>query len=306
MIEHIQRQEPAVAVIERPKLQQTPGESMAVKSIKRFRRHKLAMIGLITLILLVLAAVFAPALSEHGYKELDLRSRYAAPSTEHWLGTDGTGRDVWVRLLMGGRVSLSVGLVAVSISSFIGVILGSLSGYYAGNVDSLIMRFTDMIMSFPPLVIIIVLVAVLEPSIYNSMIAIGLLSWPGLARLVRGQFLSLRQMEFVDAARCLGASSRRIIFVHVLPNVLGSVLVAATLNMSSAILMEAGLSFLGLGVQQPEPSWGNMLQQAQNFTILEQAPWMWLPPGIAIMLAVLSINFIGDGLTDALDPRQLL
>lgn len=264
------------------------------------------MFGLVTLVLLIFSAMFAPVLSQYSYKELDLRNRYSAPNGDHWLGTDGTGRDIWERLLMGGRISLSVGLVAVSISSFIGVILGSLSGYYGGTVDSLIMRFTDMIMSFPPLIIIIVLVAALEPSIYNSMIAIGLLSWPGLARLVRGQFLSLRGMEFVDAARCIGAKPGRIIFIHILPNVMGSVLVAATLMMSSAILMEAGLSFLGLGVQQPEPSWGNMLQQAQNFTILEQAPWMWLPPGIAIMLAVLSINFIGDGLTDALDPRQLL
>ena len=207
---------------------------------------------------------------------------------------------------MGGRTSLSVGLVAVSISTVIGVVLGSVSGYYSGRVDAAIMRFTDMIMCFPPLVIIIVLVAALEPSIYNSMIAIGLLSWPGLARLVRGQFLSLRNKEFVDAATCIGARAGRIIFVHILPNVVGTVLVAATLLMSTAILMEAGLSFLGLGVQQPEPSWGNMLQQAQNFTILQESPWMWIPPGLAIMLTVLSINFIGDGLTDALNPRQLL
>jgi peptide/nickel transport system permease protein len=281
-------------------------ESLTAKRIKRFRRHKLAMFGLIFLAILVFGATCAPVLSKYTYKELDLRNRYVAPNPTHWLGTDGTGRDIWARLLMGGRVSLSVGLVAMSISSGIGVILGGLSGYFGGKLDTVIMRFTDMVMCFPPLIIIIVLVAVLGPSIYNTMAAIGLLGWPGIARLVRGSFLSLRETEFVQAAHCIGASSGRIIFRHILPNALGPVIVAATLGVASAILMEAGLSFLGLGVQPPTPSWGNMLNQAQNLTMVQDMPWLWIPAGTAIILSVLSINFIGDGLRDAFDPRQSL
>lgn len=281
-------------------------ESPWMRSLKRFRRHRLAMFGVVILTTLTVAAVFAPYFSRYRYDEINLYDRYEGPSVDHWLGADGTGRDVWARVLMGGRVSLSVGLVAVSISTVLGVILGAVAGYMGGWIDNLIMRLTDMVMSFPPLIIIIVLVSALKPSIYNSMIAIGLLGWPGLARLVRGNFLALREREFVIAAQCLGARPGRIIFIQILPNTVGAVLVATTLHMSTAVLMEAGLSFLGLGVQPPTPSWGNMLQSAQNFTLMEQYPWLWIPPGIAIMLTVLSINFIGDGLTDAFNPRQLM
>ncbi|GAB4532122.1 MAG: ABC transporter permease [Anaerolineae bacterium] len=281
-------------------------ESLAAKRIKRFRRHRLAMFGLIVLAILVFGALFAPALSKYTYMELDLMNRYVAPNPTHWLGTDGVGRDIWARLLMGGRVSLSVGLVAMSISTGIGIVLGGVAGYFGGRVDTVIMRLTDMVMCFPPLIIIIVWVAALGPSIYNAMAAIGLLGWPGIARLVRGSFLSLRETEFVQAAHCIGASSGRIIFRHILPNALGPVIVAATLGIASAILMEAGLSFLGLGVPPPTPSWGNMLNQAQNLTLVQGMPWLWIPAGLAIILAVLSINFIGDGLRDAFDPRQLV
>jgi peptide/nickel transport system permease protein len=281
-------------------------ESLAMKRLMRFTRHKLAMFGLVTLSLLVISAIFAPWLSKYSYQELDLVNRYSPPNVTHWLGTDGTGRDIWARLLMGGRVSLSVGLVAMSISTAIGITLGGLAGYFSGRVDTVIMRFTDMVMSFPPLIIIIVLVAVLGPSIYNTMAAIGLLAWPGIARLVRGSFLSLRETEFVQAARCLGASDSRIIFRHILPNAFGPIVVASTLGVASAILMEAGLSFLGLGVQPPTPSWGNMLNQAQNLTMVQGMPWLWIPAGAAIILAVLSINFVGDGLRDAFDPRMTL
>lgn len=281
-------------------------ESPWMRSLKRFRRHRLAMFGVVILTTLTIAAVFAPYFSRYRFDEINLYDRYEGPSVDHWLGTDGTGRDVWARVLMGGRVSLSVGLVAVSISTVIGVILGAVAGYMGGWIDNLIMRLTDMVMSFPPLIIIIVLVSALKPSIYNTMIAIGLLGWPGLARLVRGNFLALREREFVIAAQCIGARPGRIIFAQILPNTVGAVLVATTLHMSTAVLMEAGLSFLGLGVQPPTPSWGNMLQSAQNFTLMEQYPWLWIPPGIAIMLTVLSINFIGDGLTDAFNPRQLM
>jgi peptide/nickel transport system permease protein len=209
---------------------------------------------------------------------------------------------VFSRLLYAGRVSLAVGIVAVSIYTAIGVVRGVLAGYYGGWVDSTIMRLCDVVLSFPTLIIIITLASVLGPSIYNLMLAIGLLGWPPIARLLRGQLLSLRTTEFVVAARAAGCSDKRLIFRHLLPNAMAPVLVAATFGIAYAILIEAGLSFLGLGVQPPTPSWGNMLTDAQSLTVLESMPWLWLPPGLMIALSVLSINFIGDGLRDALDP----
>ncbi len=189
-------------------------------------------------------------------------------------------------------------------TSFIGTILGALSGYFGGWVDSTIQRFTDAIMCFPSLIIIIAAVAIIGPSIYNVMIVIGLLTWPGICRLVRGQFLSLREREFVEAARSMGARPNRIIFRHLLPNAIAPITVAATFGVAAAILTEAGLSFLGLGVQPPTASWGNMINTAQSAAVLQQMPWLWIPAGIMIALAVLSINFVGDGLRDALDPRS--
>jgi len=287
-------------------MEATGGQGLWTKAWQRFRRHRLAMIGLIILVIFIFLAIFAPVLSPHSAFKLDLPNRASGPSREHWLGTDGTGRDIFARVMLGGRVSLSVGLVAVAISTTIGVILGGIAGYFGGRSDMAIMRITDVVMTFPPLIIIITLVAVVGPSIYNTMFAIGLLSWTATARLVRGQFLYLRSQEFVTAARCLGVRDSRIIFNHILPNTIGPVVVAATFGVATAILMEAGLSFLGLGVQPPTPSWGNMLRDAQTLTILETMPWMWVPPGLMIVLSVLSINFIGDGLRDALDPRSLL
>ena len=280
------------------------GRSLARMALGRFARHRLAILGLVMLTLVVLATVFAQLLTPYSHTELNLRNRLSPPTSEHWLGTDGTGRDTLSRLLMGGRVSLTVGFVAVAIGTTIGLVLGSVAGFFGGAVENLIMRFTDLVMSIPPLVAIIALVAALGPSMRNTMLAIGLLGWPAIARLVRGEVLAARNMEYVTAARAIGGSSWRIITLHIIPNVVSAVLVAATLFMSSAILMEAGLSFLGLGVQAPTPSWGNMLQQAQSFTMLERAPWLWVPPGVAIVVTVLSINFIGDGLSDALNPRH--
>lgn len=280
------------------------GRSLTRLALRRFVRHRLAIAGVVMLSLVVVATVFAEFLTPYSHTELNLRNRLSPPTGEHWLGTDGTGRDTLARLLMGGRVSLSVGFVAVGIATAIGLLLGSVSGFFGGVVESVVMRFTDLVMSIPPLVAIIALVAALGPSMRNTMLAIGLLGWPAIARLVRGEVLAARNMEYVTAARAMGGSSWRIIARHIVPNIISSVLVAATLFMSSAILMEAGLSFLGLGVQPPTPSWGNMLQQAQSFTMLERAPWLWLPPGVAIVVTVLSINFIGDGLSDALNPRQ--
>lgn len=282
------------------------GEGPWRKAGRRFMRHKLAVAGLFVLATMVLLALFAPWIGRYSPIELDLAAMGQAPSAAHWLGTDTTGRDVWSRVIHAGRVSLSVGLVAVGISAFIGIVIGSIAGYAAGKVDLLLMRITDMFMAFPSLVMIIAIASALGPSIYNTMLVIGILTWPGIARLVRGQFLSLREQQFVLAARSIGVAPAPIMLRHLFPNVVGTVTVAATFGVASAILQEAALSFLGLGVQAPTPSWGNMLRDAQTLTILEGMPWLWLAPGTMIALAVLSINFIGDGLRDALDPRSKL
>ncbi|MEA2531648.1 MAG: peptide/nickel transport system permease protein [Thermomicrobiales bacterium] len=271
----------------------------------RFRRHRLALLGSSLLFLLVVASLGAPQIARHDPYTVDLRSYRVGPSAQHRLGTDSSGRDVLSRLLYAGRVSLSVGLVAVSIYAAIGIVLGGLAGFYGRWVDSLIMRIADMVLSFPSLIVIITIVSILGPSIYNVMLVIGAMGWPPIARLVRGNFLSLREQDFVIAAQSIGAPNRRIIFRHVVPNALTPVIVAASFGMAQAILLEAGLSFLGLGVQPPTPSWGNMLTDAQSVTVLRSMTWLWLPPGLMIAVTVLSINFIGDGLRDALDPRAV-
>ena len=282
------------------------GESLWAKARKRFFKHRLAVFGLIVLCALFLMALLAPVIERYSPIELDLMAMGQPPSLQHWLGTDTTGRDVWSRIVHAGRVSLSVGFVAVSISTLIGLLVGGIAGYAGGRTDLLLMRVTDMVMAFPSLVMIITIAAVLGPSIYNTMLIIGVLSWPGTARLVRGQFLSFREQQFVLAARATGVPPYQIVLRHLLPNVVGTVTVAATFGMANAILQEASLSFLGLGVQAPTPSWGNMLQDAQSHGILEGMPWLWIAPGLMIALAVLSINFVGDGLRDALDPRSTL
>jgi peptide/nickel transport system permease protein len=269
---------------------------------QRFRRHRVAVVGVLILLVLTAGAAAAPVVAANDPYKVDISAYRGGPAANHPLGTDSSGRDVFSRLLYAGRVSLSVGLVAVAIYTLIGVILGAFSGFYGGWLDSCIMRLADIVLSFPALILIITVVSVLGPSIYNIMIVIGLLGWPPIARIVRALFLSLREREFVLASRIVGVSNGRIIFRHMLPNALAPVIVAATFGMANAILLEAGLSFLGLGVQPPTPSWGNMLKDAQSLTVLESLPWLWIPPGTMIALAVLSINFIGDGLRDALDP----
>jgi peptide/nickel transport system permease protein len=273
---------------------------------RRFRRHRLAMASSVIIALLALSAVVAPWISPRDPYSPDLFAIRKGPSREHLLGTDGSGRDVFARLLYGGRVSLSVGLVAVSIYLTIGTILGALAGYRRGLADAVIMRITDTVMSFPTLLIILAIVPIVGPSIFNIMVIIGFLGWTGIARLVRGEFLSLRERDFVLAARCLGATDRRIIFRHILPNVVGPLVVAATFGIPGAIMSEAGLSFLGLGVQAPEASWGNILNAATDLDTLQTKPWLWVPAGGMIAITVLCINFIGDGLRDALDPRTVL
>lgn len=251
------------------------------------------------------ASVAAPVVAPHDPYACDLQAYRQPPSRLHLLGTDSAGRDVLSRLIYAGRVSLSVGLVSVGLSASIGIILGSLSGYHGGKVDTVVMRFTDVVMSFPGLVVMITLVAVMGPSIYNCMLAIGLLGWPGICRLVRAEVLSLRERDYVQAAVCVGNTTGRVIMRHLLPNVLPTIMVNVTFGLAGAIISEASLSFLGLGVPPPVPSWGNMMFDAQSITILATMPWMWLPPGIMICLSVLAINFIGDGLRDALDPQMM-
>jgi peptide/nickel transport system permease protein len=268
-----------------------------------FRRHKLAVLGMAVFAILAFAAIFAPIVATHDPYKVDLLAAAQPPSREHWLGTDEVGRDVFSRLVYGARVSLSVGLVAVTIYTLLGTVLGAISGYFGGLADGVIQRLTDTVMCFPPLIIIIAAVSIVGPSIWNVMLIIGVLTWTGTCRLVRAQFLSLREQEFVEAARAAGVNDLRLIFRHVLPNAIAPVIVSATFGIAAAILTEAGLSFLGLGVQPPTPSWGNLINLAQSASILQQMPWLWAPPGLLIAIAVLSINFIGDGLRDALDPR---
>ncbi len=275
---------------------------------RRFRRHKLALASAILMFLLIVIAFpLAPVVAPIHPHKIEIREIGLAPGEEgHLLGTDLTGRDIWSRVVYGGRVSMSVGIVAVSLYITIGTILGSVSGYYGGTVDALIMRITDTVMAFPILIILIALVSILGPGIFNSMLAIGLIGWTGVTRLVRSLILSIRETDYIMAAHAVGVEERWIIVRHILPNVIAPITVAASFGIAGAILTEAGLSFLGLGVQVPTPSWGNMLNEAQNIQIIENMPWYWVPPGLMITICVLAINFIGDGLRDALDPRMSL
>lgn len=289
------------------------GEALAEQAIsertriwQRFRRHKLAVLGGIVIVVMVMAAICAPLLTDQSPTNTDLDQILAPPCPEHILGTDEVGRDVWSRLLYGSRISLSVGLIAVSIRIFIGTVLGAIAGYYGGTVDSVLMRLTDVVMCFPSLILLIAAVSILGPSLVNTMAVIGFLGWPGIARLVRGEFLSLRQRDFVEAAHATGVPPGRIMVRHLLPNVVSPLMVASTFGVANAILAESGLSFLGLGVPPPAASWGNMINAARAVRIVAWCPWVWIPPGMMIAIAVLCINFVGDGLRDALDPRTVM
>jgi peptide/nickel transport system permease protein len=281
-------------------------ESPNRRAWRRFKKHRLAVFGLILISFFALTAIFADFIAPYSYQEQDLSRYRQGPSADHWLGTDSYGRDVLSRLIYGGRVSLSVGLVAVAIAQTIAIILGSIAGYYGGVADWIVTRLVDVVMAFPWLIMVIMMVSLLGPSVFNAMLAIGVLGWTIPTRLVRGQILAIREMDYVLAARCVGVPNRRIILNHVLPGVVGPLVVSATFQVASAILTEAGLSFLGLGVQPPIASWGNMMFAATELIILESMPWLWVPPGVAVALSVLAINFIGDGLRDALDPKGML
>lgn len=270
---------------------------------RRFRRHKLAIVGLIFIAIIIFMGIFAPVVAPLDPLKTSLIDSLVPPNTTYWLGTDPVGRDVWSRTVYAIRVSLSVGIVAVGISLVIALLLGTISGYYGGAADMIIMRMTDIIMTIPSLVIIMAVVSVLGPSIYNVMAVIGVLGWTGMARLLRAQILSVRERDFIKAAQSIGVADWRIMLLHILPNSVAPVLVSATFGVAGAILTEAALSFLGFGVLPPTPSWGNMLNAARSLSRLQENPWFWMPPGVMILLTVLAINFIGDGLRDALDPR---
>ncbi len=271
-----------------------------------FKKNPLAMGGLIVIIAMFLIAVMTRfglgfLLTPYDPGQTNVSLKLSPPSIDHYLGTDHLGRDLFTRMLYGSQISLSVGFVAVSISIFIGVLIGALAGYYGGWVDSFLMRLVDIMLCFPSFFLILTIVALLGPSLFKVMLVIGITSWMGTSRFVRAEFLSLRERDFVQAARALGVKDLRIIFRHILPNALAPVFVTATLDVASAILVEAGLSFLGFGAQPPAPSWGNILTEGRTYIF--DAWWLTLFPGLAILITVLSFNLVGEGLRDALDPR---
>ena len=284
------------------------GESTWRRAVDKFCRNKLAVVSAVLLIAMILAAIFAPQLTSYdplaeNYNADGVVDKFAAPSAEHILGTDSIGRDVFSRLLYGGRISLSVGLVSCLISIAVGIFMGCLACFGGPVVDSIVMRIVDVVICFPVMFLIITISVFITPTIYTIMLIIGLVSWTGTARLVRGEILKIRELEYVQSSTVLGASSTRIVFTHVLPNIIAPVIVQATLSIASAIMTEASLSFLGVGVSPPTPSWGNMINAATNLTTLLDRPWIWLPPGICILVTVLCINLIGDGLRDAFDAK---
>jgi peptide/nickel transport system permease protein len=296
---------------------ETPPLTLGQLVWRRFRRHKMAMFGAVTLILLFVYSFGGALVFQESYANFaDTPSRLAAPSAQHPFGTDTIGRDVLARTIYGGQISLIIGLLAVLIENIIGILVGALAGYYGGFIDSLLMRITEAMLNIPEIFLLIVMAKffggqipeiellgrTFSGSVVVIVLIIGFTSWMYLARIVRAQFLSLKENEFILAARATGTSNFEIIFRHILPNSIAPIIVSATLGVANAILAEAYISFLGLGVQPPTATWGNMLDGANNY--LESAPWLWFFPGLLILLTVLSINFLGDGLRDAIDPRS--
>ncbi|HHY61690.1 MAG: ABC transporter permease [Bacillota bacterium] len=289
---------------ERERIEETEGtiRSEFAHVVQVFFRHKLGVLGLVMLVAFVAIAIFAPVVAPCDPYEMDLANPFLPPgSPGHILGTDNFGRDMLSRLIYGSRISLLIGIVVVSISSVLGSLLGMVAGYYGGWVDALVMRLVEVFYSFPFLILVIAVMAILGPSIFNVMWVLGVVSWPLYARLVRAQVMALKSEDFIKAASALGCSDARIMFRHILPNVLTPVIVSATLGIPSAILSSASLGFLGFGVQPPTPEWGAMVSEAKDFMLINSNMIIW--PGLCIFLVVLSFNFVGDALRDALDPR---
>lgn len=276
-------------------------DTLFAQFLGRFMRNPLAVAGSAVILVLIVVAATAPFVAPYAPSTIDTANTLAPPSSAHMLGTDELGRDVFTRMLYSTRISLLVGFVAVGISTVIGVAVGAVSGYYGGWIDGVLMRFVDIMLCFPTIFLILAVIALMEPSIWNIMAVIGITSWMGVARLVRAEFLTLKEREFVMASRAVGATDMRIIFRHILPNAIAPVVVSAVLGVGSAILVESGLSFLGMGVQPPTPSWGNILTSGKDN--IEIAWWLSVFPGMAILVTVLGYNLLGEGLQDALNPR---
>ena len=281
---------------------ETPGQI----AWRRFRQHKIAVVGSVVLIGIAILCFGAPLFTNYRPLEMDLTAINQSPSREHIFGTDTLGRDVWTRTIYGGRVSLMVGLTAAALSTLIGVFLGSISGYFGKNIDMGIMRVTDVMMTFPPVILMMTAAAIAEPGILTVILIIGGLRWPATTRLVRGQFLVLKNQEFILAANAMGLPDWIIILRHSLPNTVAPLMARISFAVSGAILSEAGLSFLGLGIPLPIPTWGNLMAAARDLFILQNQPWMWIPAAVFTLVTILSINFIGDGLRDAFDPQQIV
>ncbi|GAB1401636.1 ABC transporter permease [Elusimicrobiota bacterium] len=271
-------------------------------NMKKLLKNKFAVLGLSLIMLLVITAIFAPVIAPYTQSEQNLYERLLPPSQQHLFGTDDLGRDVFSRMLYGSRISLAVGFIAVLIILIIGTFLGIIAGYFGGKIDSVIMRFTDIVLCFPTFFLILLIIAFLEPNIFNVMIVIGLTSWPGLARLVRAEVLSLKEREFILVAKMMGLGTIRIFCVHILPNIVSPLMVYSSLAIGGAILTESALSFLGLGVQPPMSSWGQILTSGKDYIYI--AWWLSVFPGIAILLTVLSFNLVGEAVRDVFDPKE--
>jgi peptide/nickel transport system permease protein len=267
---------------------------------RQYRRHKVAMVATIVMLILAAACYLAPLIAPYEFDAIDLKNVKQPPSKEHWMGTDDLGRDLFTRILYGGRISLSIGIFSALVATVFGSLMGAVSGFYGGSVDNSLMRFTDIVYSIPSLPLLIVLTSYTNAAVPVMVLIIGFLSWMATARVVRSSVLSLKKQDFVLAARMIGTRDQFVIFRHILPNTMGPIIVGATLGVGMAIIIESSLSFLGLGVSPPTPTWGNMLQDSQD--TMATKPWLTIFPGLAILLTVLCINFIGDGLHDALDP----
>jgi peptide/nickel transport system permease protein len=284
-----------------PAAEMPPEETYLQGVWYRFKKHKMAMISLLFLLLISAAAMAAPLISPYVYWETEPSQSLQGPSRDHLMGTDRLGRDVFSRVLWGGRISLTVGFTAAFVAVIVGTIVGVIAGYFGGYIDDIFMRITEVFMAFPVLFLLLTIAAMLPKTVTNIVLVIGLTSWPSLARTVRGQFLSLREMEFVEAARSLGVKHYRIALSYILPNTVAPIIVGATLRIGGAILAEAGLAFIGVGIVDP-PSWGSILDNGRS--VLRQAPWITFFPGMFIFMTVLAFNFVGDGLRDALDPKM--
>ncbi|MCM3783792.1 ABC transporter permease [Neobacillus mesonae] len=281
------------------------------QSFRKLLRNKLAMFGLVVVVFMFVVCFLGPVFSPYADNKINMLAMKQPPSLKHWLGTDNLGRDVLTRVLQAGRISLTVGLASMVLSVFIGATLGAIAGYYRGIVDQIVMRVADLLLTIPSLPLLFIIGALLSEwkvppdyRMYVVMLMLGFVNWPGLARMVRGQMLSLREREFMQAATILGLRDRRKLFHHLLPNIIPLLIVIATLNIGGSILSESVLSFFGLGVMPPTPTWGNMIDAANNLIDFQQHPWLWVPPGFSIFITVIAINIFGDGLRDVLDPKQ--